>query len=87
MIACLASASRDLAPIGAAQSRAASDLPAFRCGFPVANAHEDFDFQPRLGVKRVKALAGCGFIGKKENVILIGQPSTGKTHPAIGRGK
>jgi len=56
--------------------------------FPVAKTLEDFDFdfQPRLDVKLVKALAGCDFVEKKENVILVGQPGTGKTHLATGLG-
>jgi len=56
--------------------------------FPVAKTLEefDFDFQPKLDVKLVKTLASCDFIEKKENVILVGQPGTGKTHLAISLG-
>ena len=56
--------------------------------FPVVKTLEDFDFdfQPRLDVKLVKSLARCDFIEKRENVILVGQPGTGKTHIALGLG-
>jgi DNA replication protein DnaC len=56
--------------------------------FPVAKtlAEFDFDFQPRLDVKLVKTLASCEFIEKKENVIFVGQPGTGKTHLSVALG-
>ncbi|MHC4137479.1 MAG: ATP-binding protein, partial [Planctomycetota bacterium] len=40
----------------------------------------------RLDAKLVKTLARCDFIEKRENVILVGQPGTGKTHLALGLG-
>ena len=56
--------------------------------FPVAKTLEefDFDFQPKLDVKLIKTLATCDFLEKRENVALIGQPGTGKTHLAIALG-
>ena len=56
--------------------------------FPVTKTLEefDFDFQPKLDVKLVKTLATCDFLEKQENVALIGQPGTGKTHLAIALG-
>lgn len=56
--------------------------------FPVPKTIEefDFDFQPKLDVKLVKTLVSCDFVAKKENVILVGQPGTGKTHLAIALG-
>jgi len=56
--------------------------------FPVAKtlAEFDFDFQPRLDVKLVKTLAACEFIEKKENIIFVGQPGTGKTHLSVALG-
>ena len=56
--------------------------------FPVAKTLEefDFDFQPKLDVKLIKTLATCDFLEKQENVALIGQPGTGKTHLAIALG-
>lgn len=56
--------------------------------FPVPKTLEefDFDFQPKLDVKLVKTLANCEFIVSRQNVILVGQPGTGKTHLAIALG-
>lgn len=56
--------------------------------FPVTKTLEefDFDFQPKLDVRLVKSLASCDFVEKRENVILVGQPGTGKTHLATALG-
>ena len=56
--------------------------------FPALKTLEefDFDFQPKLDAKLVKTLASCDFVAKKHNVILVGQPGTGKTHLAIALG-
>jgi DNA replication protein DnaC len=56
--------------------------------FPLAKTLEEFnfDFQPKLDVKLVKSLASCDFVERKENVILVGQPGTGKTHLSIALG-
>jgi DNA replication protein DnaC len=56
--------------------------------FPVTKTLEefDFDFQPKLDVKLIKTLATCSFLEKQENIALIGQPGTGKTHLAIAIG-
>jgi DNA replication protein DnaC len=54
----------------------------------------DFTFQPSVKKQEILELATCRFIEKKENLLLIGQPGTGKTHlsvalalEALGRGK
>jgi len=54
----------------------------------------DFTFQPSIKKQEMLELATCRFIEKKENLLLIGQPGTGKTHlsvalalEALGRGK
>ena len=56
--------------------------------FPVAKTLEefDFDFQPKLDVKLIKTLASCEFVERKENVIFVGQPGTGKTHLSVALG-
>ena len=56
--------------------------------FPVAKTLEefDFDFQPKLDVKLVKSLASCAFVEKHENIALVGQPGTGKSHLALALG-
>jgi len=43
----------------------------------------DFNFQPTLNKKLIFDLATCNFIEKKENIILIWQPWTWKTHIAV----
>ena len=54
----------------------------------------DFTFQPTIKKQEILELATCRFIEKKANLLLIGQPGTGKTHlsialalEALGRGK
>lgn len=42
----------------------------------------DFNFQPQLNKKLIFDLAAGQFIEKKENIIFMGQPGTGKTHLA-----
>ena len=56
--------------------------------FRDARTLEDFDFafQPKLDVKMIKDLASCDFVERKENVILVGQPGTGKTHLGLALG-
>jgi DNA replication protein DnaC len=50
---------------------------------------EDFNSDYQQGIRRdvLAHLAGCSFIAKAENVILLGPPGVGKTHVAIGLGK
>ena len=43
----------------------------------------DFDFQPSVDRTLVRRLAGCAFVERAENVILLGPPGVGKTHLAI----
>lgn len=56
--------------------------------FPLIKTLEEFtfDFQPKLDVKLVKTLASCDFVTRRENVIFVGQPGTGKTHLAMALG-
>lgn len=63
---------------------------------PFEKGIEDFDFtfQPSIRKQEVLELATCRFLEKKANLLLIGQPGTGKTHlsvaialAALGRGK
>lgn len=42
----------------------------------------DFSFQPTIDQKHIADLATCRFINNKENIILVGQSGTGKTHLA-----
>jgi DNA replication protein DnaC len=56
--------------------------------FPAPKGLDDFDFlaAPSLNKKQVVELARCEWIDKRENVIFLGNPGTGKTHLAIALG-
>ena len=56
--------------------------------FPFTKTLEeyDFNFQPTLNRQEIYNLATCEFIRKKENVVFIGPPGTGKTHLSISIG-
>lgn len=56
--------------------------------FPFTKSLEeyDFNFQPVLNRQEIYNLATCEFIRKKENVVFIGPPGTGKTHLSISLG-
>ena len=43
---------------------------------------ENFDFRARPSVNRpmITELTRCEYINKRENVLLVGNPGTGKTH-------
>jgi DNA replication protein DnaC len=43
----------------------------------------DFTFQPSIDRKLARELAGCAFVERAENVVLLGPPGVGKTHLAI----
>jgi DNA replication protein DnaC len=47
---------------------------------------DDFDFlaQPSLNRALILELARCEFVSRRESVILLGGPGTGKTHVAVG---
>ena len=61
-------------------------IKAARFPVPKMLADFDFDFQPKLDVKLIKTLASCDFVARKENVIFIGQPGTGKSHLSVALG-
>ena len=43
-----------------------------------------FSFQPSIDFRVINDLSTCSYINAKENIILIGDSGTGKTHLAIG---
>lgn len=54
--------------------------------FPQAKSLDEFDFlqQPSLNRALVLELSRCDYLARRESVILLGGPGTGKTHVAIG---
>lgn len=53
--------------------------------FPSLKTLDDFDFaaQPSLNKVLVAELMRCEFVDRRESVILVGNPGTGKTHVAV----
>ncbi|HEU4866870.1 MAG TPA: IS21-like element helper ATPase IstB [Actinomycetota bacterium] len=56
--------------------------------FPAVHTLEGFDFafQPSLSASRIRELAELGFLGRAENIVLVGRPGVGKTHLATAIG-
>ncbi|MFC1563133.1 IS21-like element helper ATPase IstB [candidate division KSB1 bacterium] len=55
-----------------------------QANFPVVKTIDTYDFKAQSSINEqlVRELMRCEYIDKKENVLLIGNPSTGKTHLA-----
>jgi DNA replication protein DnaC len=56
-----------------------------QAGFPIIKTIADFDFSLRPSINKHQILSYCDgtFIDKKENIIFVGSPGTGKTHLSI----
>jgi DNA replication protein DnaC len=56
--------------------------------YPYVKTIDEFDLSRLKHVKEpfIWELAGCDYIDKNQNVVMIGNPGTGKTHLAIGLG-
>ena len=54
-------------------------------GFPFLRTVEeyDFSFQPSVSEEKIKSIIESNFYYEATNVVLIGNPGTGKTHLAI----
>ena len=53
--------------------------------FPTIKTLDNFDFAARPSVNKmlIAELARCEYIDKRENILMIGNPGTGKSHLAI----
>jgi DNA replication protein DnaC len=71
--------------VAAVQARRHAGLLRF-ASLPAPYAIEDFDFaaQPGVDEKLIRELASLRFLDDAGNVLLVGQPGTGKTMIAIG---
>lgn len=56
--------------------------------FPITYTMDTYDFSavPSLSKQKVLQLAQCDFIRKRENIVLVGEIGTGKTHLASALG-
>ena len=57
--------------------------------FPLNKSLDTFNFKnlPQVNEAAVWQLAAGDFVNRQENIIMIGNPGTGKTHLAIGLGR
>jgi DNA replication protein DnaC len=70
------------------RERRATERRIKEAAFPVLKTIETFDFasQPSINEPLVRELLRGEYIGKRENLLLIGNPGTGKTHLAAALG-
>ncbi len=70
------------------RERRASERRLKEAAFPVLKTIDTFDFQaqPSINEMLVRELLRGEYIQKKENILLIGNPGTGKTHLATALG-
>jgi DNA replication protein DnaC len=56
--------------------------------FPAVKSLDSFEFtaSPSLNKSRVLELARSEYVGRRENIIAVGNSGTGKTHVALGLG-
>jgi DNA replication protein DnaC len=70
------------------RERRAAERRIKAAAFPVLKTMDTFDFasQPSINQTLLRQLCGGEFIGRKENVLLLGNSGTGKTHLATALG-
>ena len=70
------------------RERRAAERRIKAAAFPVLKTMDTFDFtaQPSINQTLLRQLAGGEFIDRKENVLLLGNSGTGKTHLATALG-
>jgi DNA replication protein DnaC len=70
------------------RERKATERRIKEAGFPVIKTIDTFDFAARPSLKEslVRELLSGHYIERKENVLLVGNPGTGKTHVACALG-
>ena len=70
------------------RERRATERRIRQAKFPVVKSLDSFDFlsMPTLNKAMVMELARCEFLARRENVLLLGNSGTGKTHIALALG-
>ncbi len=70
------------------RERRATERRIRQAKFPVVKTMDSFDFLaiPTLNKALVLELARCEFLARRENVLLLGNSGTGKTHIALALG-
>ena len=70
------------------RERRATERRIRQAKFPVTKSLDSFDFlaMPTLNKAMVLELARCEFLARNENVLLLGNSGTGKTHIALALG-
>jgi DNA replication protein DnaC len=70
------------------RDRRATERRIRQAKFPVVKSLDSFDFLaiPSLNKTLVLELARCEFLARKENLLLLGNSGTGKTHIALALG-
>jgi len=70
------------------RERRATERRIYQARFPVVKSLDTFEFMaiPKLNKAMVLELARCEFLLRRENVLLLGNSGTGKTHLALALG-